>query len=256
MEVWFTIPGSGRRRRRVTPDEIDQSAAVAPQIYHSIRARIVAGALEPGALLSEAEVAAAYRVSRQPVREAFIRLAAVGLVQVRPQRGTYVTAITEKAVLDARFVREAIEAEIVRLVAAEPDPAVLADLRAQLTLQRAIAPGDAPGFLRLDERFHRTLAEAADQPYAWGVIEEVKAQIDRVRLLSFFPQHMARLIEQHATIVEAIAAADAAAAERAMRAHLREIIQSVRDLASERPDLFTGTHTQKHHRRKVEDATL
>ncbi len=238
------------------PEEIDQSAAVAPQIYRSIRARIVAGALEPGAPLSEAEVAAAYRVSRQPVREAFIRLAAVGLVQVRPQRGTYVTEITEKAVLDARFVREAIEAEIVRLVAGAADPSVVAELRAQLALQRAVKPDDAATFLRLDERFHRTLAEAADQPYAWGVVEEVKAQMDRVRMLSYYPQHMTRLIEQHQAVVDAIADADVAAAERAMRAHLREIIQSVRELVSERPDLFTGTHNRRNHGRKSNDATV
>jgi GntR family transcriptional regulator, rspAB operon transcriptional repressor len=238
------------------PEEIDQSAAVAPQIYRSIRTRIVGGELEPGALLSEAEVAAAYLVSRQPVREAFIRLAAVGLVQVRPQRGTFVTAITEKAVLDARFVREAIEVEIVRLVADDPDAALVDELRAQLGRQRAVEPGDAAAFLRLDERFHRTLAEAADQAYAWSVVEEVKAQMDRVRMLSYYPQHITRLIEQHQAVVDAIAAADAAAAERAMRVHLREIIQSVRELASERPELFTGTHNRRNHRRKTEDATV
>jgi GntR family transcriptional regulator, rspAB operon transcriptional repressor len=153
-------------------------------------------------------------------------------------------------------VREAIEVEIVRLVADDPDAALVDELRAQLGRQRAVEPGDAAAFLRLDERFHRTLAEAADQAYAWSVVEEVKAQMDRVRMLSYYPQHITRLIEQHQAVVDAIAAADAAAAERAMRVHLREIIQSVRELASERPELFTGTHNRRNHRRKTEDATV
>lgn len=232
----------------VTP--VDQTQAAGPQIYRRIRERIVSAELLPGALLSESDVAAAYRVSRQPVREAFIRLAAAGLVQVRPQCGTFVTEISEAAVLDARFVREAIEVDIVRLVAAEGDPATVDDLRAQLAEQLAVAPDDSPAFLRLDEHFHRALANRVGKPFAWQVIETVKAQMDRVRYLSFYPMHTARLIEQHTRIVDAIEARDPAAAEASMRAHLHEIIASLEDLAAERPDLFATTEPKKHQRRK------
>ncbi|MGY6632519.1 MAG: GntR family transcriptional regulator [Alkalilacustris sp.] len=232
------------------PERIDHTSAAAPQIYRAIRGRIIAGHLAPGSVLSESEVAATYDVSRQPVREAFIRLAKDGLVQIRPQRGTYVTEIAVDAVLNARFVREAIEVAIVRAVAADPDPAVIADLRAQIDLQHAVAPGDAAAFQDLDERFHRSLAEAADQRFAWGVVEDLKAQMDRVRMLSYYPDHMSRLVAQHAAIVAAIAAADPARAEAAMRTHLREIIQSVQKLAAERPDLFAQDKTPKPTRRR------
>ncbi len=149
------IPWLARCR---VPDRIEHSSAVAPQNYRFIRGRIIAGELAPGSVLSESEVAAGHEVSRQPVREAFIRLASDGLVQVRPQRGTYVTQIAVDAVLNARFVREAIEVAIVRAVATEPDPAVIDDLRAQIDLQRAVATGDAATFQELDERFQRSLA--------------------------------------------------------------------------------------------------
>ena len=92
--------------------------------------------------------------------------------------------------------------------------------------------------MRLDERFHRLLAEAAGRPYAWRVIEEIKAQMDRVRHLSLERLHTALLVRQHAAIVAAIAAGDADAAEQAMRAHLREILKTLRALAVSRPDLF------------------
>jgi DNA-binding GntR family transcriptional regulator len=234
---------------------IDHAAAVAPQIYQSIRSRIVSAELQPGTPLSEAEVATEYRISRQPVREAFIRLAMVGLVQVRPQRGTFVSAITERAVLDARFVREAIEVEIVRLVAATASDELVAELRHQIDRQRAVGPTDAPAFLRLDERFHRTLAEAVDKHYAWSVIEEVKAQMDRVRHLSFHPLHIDHLIGQHDGIVRAVAARDPDAAEDIMRTHLREIIASLAELVAERPELFARNESHKHHRRKTDAKT-
>jgi len=225
--------------------KIEHTTAVGPQVYRSIRSRIIAGELAPGSVLSESEVAASYAVSRQPVREAFIRLASDGLVQVRPQRGTYVTEIEVEAVLNARFVREAIEVAIVRAVAGAPDPAVIADLRAQIALQQAVAPADATAFQDLDERFHRTLAEAAGQTFAWGVVEDLKAQMDRVRMLSYYPDHMSRLVTQHAAVVDAVEAADPAAAETAMRTHLREIIRTVQQLADERPEIFAAARMKK-----------
>jgi GntR family transcriptional regulator, rspAB operon transcriptional repressor len=253
MEVWFSLP-TGGDTVRTQPDQLEHDRAAAPQIYRMIRARIVSTELMPGTLLSESEVAATYAISRQPVREAFIRLAAAGLVRIRPQRGTFVTEISEAAVLDARFVREAIEVEIVRLVAAEGNPNLVRDLRDQLAAQRAASPGDSPAFLRLDEAFHRTLADAAGKSYAWSVVEEVKAQMDRVRYLSFHPMHTALLIDQHEGVVDAIAARDPAAAESVMRRHLREIIKSLAELATDRPELF-GHHATRTPQGRKENAT-
>lgn len=222
--------------------DLVQTSAIAPQIFRALRERILRADLMPGALLSETEIARSHGVSRQPVREAFIKLAEAGLVRVRPQRRTMVTRISEDAVTDARFVREAIEADIVRLVASKAERADLVErLRAQIAAQAQVDPEDAQGFMRLDERFHRTLAEAAGRPYAWRVIEEIKAQMDRVRHLSLERMHTALLIRQHTGIVDAIAAGDPDAAERGMRAHLREILATLRALALSKPELFAQT---------------
>ncbi|WP_328805138.1 GntR family transcriptional regulator [Stappia albiluteola] len=217
---------------------IAQGAPVGPQVYRILRAKIIRGDLAPGARISESEIARTFALSRQPVREAFIKLSEEGLVEVRPQRGTLVTKISTAAVLDARFVREAIEADVVRLVARSVDPAVLADLRGQIELQKAIAGGDPDQFMRLDERFHRTLSEAAGKPYAWKVIEDVKAQMDRVRFLSFIQFPVPTLIKQHEAVVDAIAAEAPDAAEAAMRRHLREIITALPAIAEARPAFF------------------
>jgi GntR family transcriptional regulator, rspAB operon transcriptional repressor len=217
---------------------LEQSAPLGPQLYRILRERIISADLPPGSLISESEVARTYSLSRQPVREAFIKLAEDGLVEVRPQRGTLVRKISPAAVMDARFVREAIEADIVKLVAEKADEALMAELKAQLLRQEEAPDSDADKFLQLDERFHRTLAEAAGKIHAWKMIEEVKAQMDRVRYLSALHFPKRELVEQHRRIVTAIGHRDADGAARAMRGHLRKILTDLPAIAQAQPDFF------------------
>lgn len=217
---------------------ISGSAPVGAQVYSLLRDRIVGMSLLPGERLSEAEIARLLDVSRQPVREAFIKLSEDGLVDIRPQRGTFVCRISQDAVGEARFVREAIEADIVRHLAGQRDAALIARLHAELAEQEATSEEDAAGFIRLDERFHQLLAEAAGNPFAWSVIRDIKLQMDRVRFLSMARFPMRKLIGQHRAIVDAIEAADRDAAEAAMRAHLREILQDLPVIGREHPDYF------------------
>ncbi len=220
---------------------LDPRSAVGPQLYRLLRERIIRNDLEPGARISESDIAADYAVSRQPVREAFIKLAEDGLVEIRPQRGTFVCKISIPAVMDARFVREAIEADIVKVLAANPDDALERELRSQLDEQQRVAGRDSVRFIALDERFHRSLAEAAGKSHAWNVLENVKVQMDRVRHLATKRFPMEALVEQHRAIVDAIAAGDVRAAESAMRNHLRTILTDLPEVARDRPEFFVGT---------------
>ncbi|WP_377761723.1 GntR family transcriptional regulator [Paracoccus angustae] len=212
--------------------------SVVDQLYAKLRSAIIDNVLMPGARLSEAEVAMQHGISRQPVREAFIKLANENLLEIRPQRGTFVAKISLPDVMDARFVREAVEADIVRLLAMTPDPALIANLRAQLTAQETLIGGSARDFMEADEIFHRTLAEGADKGRAWHVVVEMKAQMDRVRFLSSMHFPVDRLIEQHRAIVDSLEAGEAAGAERAMRLHLQGILQDLPVIKQERPEYF------------------
>ena len=186
---------------------LEPTRPVRPQIYIGLRQRIIRSEIRPGTVLSEAEIARRFSISRQPVREAFIKLAEEGLLEVRPQRGTFVRKISKTAVMDARFVREAIEANIVREVAAQSDAGLVARLRKQLVAQRAVPVGEFNDFMPLDEEFHWTLAHAAGRLYGWKVIEDVKLQMDRVRYLSLLSFPHGKLVRQHTAIVDAIESA-------------------------------------------------
>ena len=99
---------------RALPFAIERPASAGAQAFAALRHAIVTLKLRPGQSFSEQEVAQQLGVSRTPVREAFIKLADAGLVEVLPQRGTFVRKISVKAVKDARFVREAIELAVLR----------------------------------------------------------------------------------------------------------------------------------------------
>jgi DNA-binding GntR family transcriptional regulator len=214
-------------------------AAVGAQLYRILRERILRADLAPGTRLSESEIATGYAVSRQPVREAFIKLAEEGLLDVRPQRGSFVRRISVPAVLSARFVREAIEADIVKIVAAAPTPTTVSALEANLAAQRrVVADPDPLRFIALDDTFHRMLADAAGQGGAWDLIDGLKLQMTRVRYLGAqrFPRE--KLVQQHEAVVAAIAARDPAAAEAALRRHLREILNDLPAIAAAQPAFF------------------
>lgn len=208
------------------------------QLYYSLRKEIIDNELSPGTRLSEMEIAQLHGVSRQPVREAFIKLANEGLLDVRAQRGSFVAKISLSAVMDARFVREAVEADIVKLLAQAPDPSLISDLRRQILHQNKLIGGSARDFMMADEIFHRTLAEGADKGNAWRVIEEMKAQMDRVRFLSSMHFSVERLIIQHRDTVDAIEVGDVHKAEDCIRLHLRGILSDLHVIREEQPSYF------------------
>lgn len=215
-----------------------RSATTAAQVHDWLHGCVLRGDLLPGTRLSETEIAAQVGLSRQPVREAFIRLAADGLAEVRPQRGTYIGRISIRAVLSARFIREAVEADLARAVAAlRPDlSAMTAELAEQ---QQADAAGDVPRFIESDDRFHRAMAEAAGLPAVWQDLERLKAQMNRLRHLSMRVFDRSQTIAQHRAILAALQAGDGAAADAALRAHLRQMLTELPQMAAAHPDYFT-----------------
>lgn len=215
---------------------------VAFEMWRLLRDSILRGEIEPGVRLSEVEIALKDGVSRQPVCEAFIKLADEGHVEIRPQRGSFVNRIRVELVSAARFVREAVEAEIVRLVAASPSTALLAGLDQLLVLQEeAVAQGDPERFAELDKAFHRRLAEAAGEGASWELLQPLKTHMDRVRHLNARRFPLTGLVDQHRAIVEAIRAVNPDQAEDAMRAHLLRILEDLLVVGAELPDFFEST---------------
>jgi GntR family transcriptional regulator, rspAB operon transcriptional repressor len=167
-------------------------------IYQTIRTEIIRMRLRPGERLSEKELGLRFGASRTPVREAIVRLVEDGLIEVQPQRGTYVARISLQSVRRARFVRSALELAIIREAAERGvSEAVLEEARIAIADQEN-ARLDPERFTTADDMFHRTFANGVGYGDIWSVVENQKAQFDRIRFLSL-PNvtPIDHLIEQH-----------------------------------------------------------
>ena len=195
------------------------------QVYQAMRQAIIRCSFLPGAQLSEKDLSLQFGVSRQPIREAFIKLRQDGLIHVLPQRGTFVSKISAKRVSDGRFIREAVEIAIVEKAALHITAQQLAVLEINLQEQeREAQSGNRERFLVLDDAFHYQLAQSIDCVAAWQNLEDIKANMDRVRYLSLFEESpLLTLSMQHRVIFDAIKAHDPDAAKSAVRDHLKEL---------------------------------
>ena len=222
---------------RLRPQE---SFSIGVQLHRILRAAIIRGELAPGQAVSEVEMSKKFNISRQPVREAFIKLGEERLIEVLPQRGTYIRKISVKEVLDARHLREIIEVSIVREVTEKKTPALVEALREIVAGQRKVGPGYNQAYLLLDEEFHRALALHAGREYMWRVAEGIKAQMNRVRFLTFdSATPMPQLTDEHSGIVDAIEAGDENQAVQRMERHLRALLKSLPLMAERYPEHFT-----------------
>ena len=225
---------------KVSPSVLETNEdTMALRVVTALRDEIVSMALKPGDVISESDIAARYGVSRQPVREAFIRLAQQGLLLIRPKRATVIKKISPDGVRQSRFIRESIEVEIIRRVASHPGAGTEAVLGELIVEQEAAsAADDSRKFHTLDELFHRTLARLAGVEYAWQLIDDHKMQLDRVRYLTLGVSSSQRAIGEHKIIAAAVSRGDVAGAEAAMRAHLARAEILLSQTIADFPDYF------------------
>ncbi|MHA7135309.1 GntR family transcriptional regulator [Oerskovia turbata] len=201
----------------------DPAPSAVERAFDAVSASIITGATEPGALLTEGEVADELGISRTPVREAFLQLQTCRLLTLFPKRGAIVATVADKEVTDLLAVRIMLETSAVRALEGALPDAVAHDLD-DLIAQQVVAErdGDLLAFSRADFAFHSRIARAGDN----DVIEDLFDQLGpRLELLT----HRAvrrdatsptRLLADHRALAELARAGDAPGYEAALRAHV------------------------------------
>ena len=207
---------------KLAPQRLDTSRHAAPQVLACLREHIVALDLPPGRVLARAEIAAAFGLSQTPVRDALMRLAEEGLVEVFAQHKTVVSRIDIRSARQALFLRRSVELEVVRDLAADADPGLVARLQETIERQQAaVSRGDYLALDAEDHRFHEQLLDAADVPELFQLIRRRSGHIDRLRRLHLpQPGKAATVIDEHRHIVDTIAAGDPDEAAIRLRRHL------------------------------------
>ncbi len=220
-------------------------SALAERVFAQLRSDILHARLRPGQALSENRLAEELAVSRTPVREAVQRLVREGLVQVLPQRGSYVALLSIRRIRDALFVREAVETEIVRrILAAPPNPAALDELDASIERQsQALALADLEATMRADEDFHRCLLQSCGYSGVWPVVAQARDMHQRTRAIAVPElQSGEQALADHRAIVAGLRARDFEQAQRAASAHLRRNETLTQRVAALHPDYFEEPH--------------
>ncbi|TCN42918.1 DNA-binding GntR family transcriptional regulator [Kribbella orskensis] len=197
----------------------------ADEAYSLIREQILSGRREGGDWLREGELAESIGVSRTPVREALRRLTAEGLVRYERNRGVQVQAWSVRDLDEIFSLRSVLEPWGCRLAATAGlvDVAVLDDLANRMD---EIAPGghpkDVDKLTDLNNQFHRTILEAADNSRLTAVISSV-IQVPLVwrTFTHYTPEALQRSLAHHHELVAALAAADPDWSESVMRSHVR-----------------------------------
>jgi DNA-binding GntR family transcriptional regulator len=223
-------------------DRRPRGGAAWEHVYTALREAIIAVELEPGQQLSENDLALQIGVSRTPIREALVRLRDDRLVEIVPQLGTFVTRISPSAVADAQFVRESLECAAVRLATKAADKEAVERLATTLRRQHEThASGDLDRFYVFDDEFHRAICDLSGRRVAWSLSQRASGHLNRIRRLSLKqPDYMGEMIDEHETVLAAIANHKPSQAEAALRHHLRMVLSSVPDIEAAHPEFFAS----------------
>ena len=210
------------------------------EVFRKLKHEIISLQLAPGSKISEVEVAKSCNVSRQPVREAFMRLGELNLLEIRPQRATRVRKISLQDLRNTRFIRAAVEVEVVRVACRAAAPEHLELIQENLNQQRlAVDAVDAEMLKLLDYQFHNLICVAADCLHAFKVISENKAHTDRACTLELSDAAgMLEVLEGHSEIFHAICDGDEETAAEKTRIHLRHLDATLFNASQNYPDFF------------------
>lgn len=200
------------------------------QVYDAIRDAIVSKALPPGIRLSEAALAEKFGVSKTPVREALLRLGAVGLVE-NEANATRVVTPSRDRIRQAYEVRGGHEFTAARLAAGRAGRREVAALQrvAEQSVVSAEA-GDALGFREYDARFHRGVARAASNPLLMQLVENSFSLTWALRRRDVpVTGDSIDCARQHVSIARAIREHEAQQASVEMLAHIDKVMHMVLD---------------------------
>ncbi|CAM5767676.1 GntR family transcriptional regulator [Labrys miyagiensis] len=206
----------------LTPlERLARPRSLAELVIHEIRELIVSGRLGPGEQLSESVLAEQLGVSRTPVREAFLRLETEHLVEVRPQRGTFVFQYNEAQLRDICELREVLETGALRIAISRNREALVSQLDKVASLSETESTPNLADYQSLDNAFHEALVKASENRELIEAYARISGRVRTIRYrLTRTPQQLADSRASHREIVEAIRAGRDAEAVTSLGLHV------------------------------------
>jgi len=214
---------------------------ISEHLCAKIEDQIATGKLSPGSTLDEASLIEQYGVSRTPVREAMIQLAAQGLIEIRPRRGAVVTSIGPTRLIEMFEVMGELEALCGRLAARRMKDSERAELMAaHEACDRARAEQDPDTYFYCNERFHAAIYAGSHNSFLSEQAMQLHRRLRPYRRLQLRVRNrMNTSFKEHDAVVGAILAGDAGGAATALRGHVvvqgerfGDLLASIADMAA------------------------
>jgi len=201
---------------------LQRPRSLAEQAAVTIRQRIIDGLLPLGSALSEVALAAELGVSKTPVREALLRLSKDGLVEILPQRGTYVFRLDARQVRALTVMRELLERKALAMAAPAHRDLGAALAKVVSAMDRALPLDDPQDYRRLDDAFHQTIIDGADNEFLTDAYDRIAFRVQALRSgLARVRERNERSFAEHGRLAALVAAGDMAAADDLLGHHIR-----------------------------------
>ena len=199
------------------------------QVFHVIREDILKGRYKENDELREATLGKELGVSRTPVREALRQLELEGLVKIIPNRGAFVTGITEKDVCDIYMIRSVLEGLCVQMAAEHMTKERIDELEEVLVLaEYYLEKGNMEQLTELDGKFHQILYTASGSRILDHVLSDFHKYVQLARRNSVKTESRAqKSLEEHREILEALKENDAEKAERLANTHILIVMKNL-----------------------------
>jgi DNA-binding GntR family transcriptional regulator len=212
--------------------ESGAATSTATRVRDALRDAILRGEYLPGERLVEAQLCERLDASRFNVRSALQDLAAEGLVEVQRNKGAQVRKVSLDEAIEITEVRMVLEGLVAARAAERVTDEEASELdEIGLLMRRAVSAGEFRRYSDLNQRLHATVRRVAGHRAADRLIETLRGQLVRHQyMLSLVPGRPETSLPQHERIIKAVRSRDPREAEAAMREHIANVIDALREM--------------------------
>ncbi len=201
---------------------IKRHKTLTEQAADAIRTRIIEGQFEFGEALSEIALATELGVSKTPVREAFLQLKNEGLVEILPQRGTFVFRMTTEELRQLTEIREILEGNALRFAMRDGGEALLSRLDSIIEgMKEATTAKDPVTYRRFDAEFHNAIISASGNSFIESAYNIIALRVQTFRNRLSIEDHNWSPLDQHIEVAELARAQQADKAAERLQHHIR-----------------------------------
>jgi DNA-binding GntR family transcriptional regulator len=223
---WDAIPANDGALHR--------GPSLAEQVHQTLRRWVIEGALQPGVVISENDLARRFAISRAPLREAVRRLQEEGLLNASGPRGFTIPPLTVDMVRQVYGVRLALEVSAAATTPEVPKAEIAAMKAKMKMIERAMKKGDLGPFSESDFEFHDLFIQHCGNPMLISHIERIRGHVQRIiNFATQLDEHSRTSFQEHELILAAMESGDSERLRKTVEAHISGVTARLVDQLSE-----------------------